>query len=278
MNFLASYGLPSNPFAPAPPSRQMRAPAPPPEPQMPAPLARFEKAGVPDPTLADFVDLGRRVFDPEETTWGRGALPPVRDRLDHILSRMPPLPREAFSEDYAQPARRQAMTPMTGPDTGDENPNADYALPGGYFSRLKRPESGGDASIRNPVTGAGGMYQFLPSTWASIRKSAPQLALSPEGYYDPSPEGRAQQDRAVQYYTQESMRRLVSELGRQPTAGELYALHFLGHEGGMQLLRGLDRPVSETVSAAAIRSNPWLRGYADKPGRALMRRLTAMME
>ncbi len=66
-------------------------------------------------------------------------------------------------------------------------------------------------------------------------------------------------------------------LKRQPTMGELYALHFLGHGGGMNLLQNLDRPVEDVVSPAAINANPWLKQYVGLPARKLLGRLEKMM-
>jgi soluble lytic murein transglycosylase-like protein len=39
---------------------------------------------------------------------------------------------------------------------------------GGFQSCVISRESGGNARAVNPSSGAGGLYQFLPSTWASL--------------------------------------------------------------------------------------------------------------
>ncbi len=39
---------------------------------------------------------------------------------------------------------------------------------GGFRDCVISRESGGNASAVNPTSGAGGLYQFLPSTWASL--------------------------------------------------------------------------------------------------------------
>jgi hypothetical protein len=38
----------------------------------------------------------------------------------------------------------------------------------GFESCVIRAESGGNAAAYNPTSGAGGLFQFLPSTWASL--------------------------------------------------------------------------------------------------------------
>jgi soluble lytic murein transglycosylase-like protein len=41
-------------------------------------------------------------------------------------------------------------------------------VPGSFQECVIARESGGDASAVNPASGAGGLYGFLPSTWASL--------------------------------------------------------------------------------------------------------------
>jgi LysM repeat protein len=54
---------------------------------------------------------------------------------------------------------------------------ATYSGGSGYQSCVIAAESGGNASAVNPSSGAGGLYQFLPSTWAALGHSGlPQNA------------------------------------------------------------------------------------------------------
>lgn len=277
--FLSRWGLAQDPFAPQEgyaPARRMPIPSPSyaEVPDFRPPPRSQEIETQEQPSLADIIRLGGRIFGEEDDV--RWQMPKTLEEAIRAIPGLPAPPvRDDYQASYVPP--RRARTPLEGPDTGEENPNAGGAVPAGYFARLQGPESGGDASIRNPVTGAGGLYQFLPSTWRQIMREAPQLGLTEAGFYDPSPAGRAQQDRAIRHYTDQSLRILEPMLGRQPTMGELYALHFLGPSGGPQLLRALDKPVGETVSAAAIKANPWLKDFVDKPGRALLRRFEKMM-
>lgn len=274
MSFLDAYKLPDNPFAPQQSGRAPRPSfTPPPPPGIDLSAPSLPPPEIPKETDAEYfakllASLGGEEPD-RDMIWSALA------KAERTMRSLPPLP-EGYGRPEAPWGSSPSMTPTEGPDTGAPNPNAGGA-PAGYFKRLAIPESGGDATARNKTTGAGGLFQILPTTWQGIMKAAPHLGLTTSGLYDPSPDGVAQQQRAADHYTSESMRRLVPALGRQPTMGELYALHFLGHGGGMSLLNGLDKPVGEVVSAAAIEANPWLKSYTKKPARTLLSRLEAMM-
>ena len=54
---------------------------------------------------------------------------------------------------------------------------ATYSGGSGYQACVIASESGGNPSAVNPSSGAGGLYQFLPSTWAALGHSGlPQNA------------------------------------------------------------------------------------------------------
>lgn len=143
---------------------------------------------------------------------------------------------------------------MAGSATGDIT---DYML------RNRAFESGNNRRARNAGSGASGLYQFLPSTWEGIRKEAPELGLTSEGIFDED-----QQNKAMHHYTKKSDAVLRPVLGRAPTGGELYALHLLGHSGGSHMVQNLDKPLTETVSRAAMDGNPWM--YKFKTGQELI--------
>lgn len=148
----------------------------------------------------------------------------------------------------------RVYSPLDAPDTGEVDTRD---LPEGYFARNRQFESGGNSRARNPITGASGNYQFLPSTWRGLMKEAPHLGLTEDGIFDDK-----QQDAAMKYYTGKSASILRPLLGRAPTGGELYLAHLLGHAGGPAVIRGADRPLSETIDPRAIAANPWLKNYA----------------
>ena len=79
-----------------------------------------------------------------------------------------PAPPPTVSAPVAAPA---AVTQPASTST------ATYSGGSGYQGCVIAAESGGNASAVNPSSGAGGLYQFLPSTWAALGHSGlPQNA------------------------------------------------------------------------------------------------------
>lgn len=187
---------------------------------------------------------------------------PKRD----IMSEIDALKKQIAGATFQMPADVQANTrypngvrprvhnPLEAPDTGEVDTTG---VPVGYFSKNRRFESGDNSRATNPITGAGGDYQFLPSTWKGLMKEAPHLGLTEDGLYDSK-----QQDAAMRYYTAKSVQTLKPLLGRAPTGGELYVAHLLGHSGGPRVIMNQDAPIEKIIDAASIRANPWLRNYA----------------
>lgn len=70
----------------------------------------------------------------------------------------------------AVPDPPPASTPVASTVTSAAAPStATYsAAPGSFQSCVIQAESGGNAQAVNPVSGAGGLYGFLPSTWQAL--------------------------------------------------------------------------------------------------------------
>lgn len=114
------------------------------------------------------------------------------------------LPGSGASQSSDQaPAAPAPDTSSTG--TSDQTASApssgSSAAPGSFQSCVLSRESGGNYSAVNPSSGAGGAYQFLPSTWSSLG-----MPGSPQ---DASP---AQQDQAFQ--------QLYAQQGSAPWASD----------------------------------------------------------
>lgn len=117
-----------------------------------------------------------------------------------------------------------------------------------YYAMLRKIESGGNDSARNP-SGASGRYQFLPSTWKKYGGGADIMDV-------------AAQEAAVRRLTADNAGILSKALGRQPTNGELYLAHQQGAGGALKLLQNPDKTPTELGMAGVVRANG---GDADAP-------------
>jgi resuscitation-promoting factor RpfC len=67
------------------------------------------------------------------------------------------------------PAADPAPAASSAPAEAPESSSASYSgAPGSFQACVVQAESGGNASAVNPSSGAGGLYQFLPSTWQAL--------------------------------------------------------------------------------------------------------------
>jgi resuscitation-promoting factor RpfC len=67
------------------------------------------------------------------------------------------------------PAADPAPVASSATEQAPESSSASYSgAPGSFQACVIQAESGGNASAVNPSSGAGGLYQFLPSTWQAL--------------------------------------------------------------------------------------------------------------
>ena len=79
-------------------------------------------------------------------------------------------PGPAPARPASAPTAAVAATtgPAPAPAAGTSPAGTSSAAPGGFQACVIARESGGNARAVNPASGAGGLYQFLPSTWQSL--------------------------------------------------------------------------------------------------------------
>lgn len=125
-----------------------------------------------------------------------------------------------------------------------------------YLLRTATRESSLDATAQNPSSSARGLFQFIDSTWLeTMKEEGPKLGLgaaaadisktSSGRYVVADPARRAEilamrddpQTSALlaAAFTRRNAKTFESALGRAPTEGELYAAHFLGAQGAIQM-------------------------------------------
>lgn len=94
----------------------------------------------------------------------------------------------------------------------------------GFYTGAQAAESAGNANAVNPVSGASGLYQFMPDTWAGVvRNYGQRYGIRPDGIMDP-----AQQELAIRAITENEYAPVVQRAGREARPEELYSVHLFG--------------------------------------------------
>jgi len=103
------------------------------------------------------------VRDPDLIQVGQRLQVPARSAVAAMV--------RAATAAIPRPAPAQVSAPAA-PSAGSEASApaaASYSgAPGSFQACVIQAESGGNASAVNPYSGAGGLYQFLPSTWQAL--------------------------------------------------------------------------------------------------------------
>jgi hypothetical protein len=123
-------------------------------------------------------------------------------------------------------------------------------------------ESGGDPNARNPTSSAGGLGQFIDSTWLSVlRKHRPDLA-----------DGKSDSDLLALKFDPDLSKEMTAayaadnagilqNAGAAVTPGTTYLAHFAGPQGAVGILNADPAtPVSSILAPAAVKANPFLQG------------------
>jgi hypothetical protein len=123
-------------------------------------------------------------------------------------------------------------------------------VPDGFFDTVRQAESSGRPNAVNPLTGAAGLYQFIPATWAGVvRNYGERYGLTPDGVFDPQ-----QQQRAMEAITQNEYLPVVQRMGREATPQELYAVHLLGAPAYERMVRGMNSSAADALNGHRV---PW---------------------
>jgi hypothetical protein len=141
-----------------------------------------------------------------------------------------------------------------------------------FLMRTAKRESGGDPTARAGTSSASGLFQFVDQTWLSTLKQhgakygyaryADLIQRGQDGRFYVA--GGAEAKKAVMglkldphasslmagELTSDHAAYLKGRVGRAPTAGELYAAHFLGPQGSARLIEAVQS--SPRASAASL--------------------------
>lgn len=117
-----------------------------------------------------------------------------------------------------------------------------YGFDPNTAKRVAQLESSLNPSAQNPNSSAGGLYQFIDSTWGQYGRGANKM--------DP----QANADAGIRYLRDVSSH-LGRSLGRQPEPWEVYLGHQQGMGGASKLLANPQALASSLVGRDAVRLN-----------------------
>lgn len=138
-----------------------------------------------------------------------------------------------------------------------------------YLLKTAQRESSLNPNAKAPTSSAAGLFQFIEQTWlATIKKHGGKHGYG--GYADAIRQGgngqyyvadpQARQQVLGLRYNQDAAAAMAAEMtagnaaylkgrtGRNPTAGELYAAHFLGPAGAANLIEAVERRPGATAA------------------------------
>lgn len=139
-----------------------------------------------------------------------------------------------------------------------------------YLMKTAIRESSLDPNAKAGTSSASGLFQFIEQTWLGMIKKhgaehglgdlADQISQTKSGRYTVADRQVRRDILALRFdpeiaatmageFTKESQQILSKSLGRAPTGGELYAAHFLGSAGAVDLIQAAQRG---EASAAAL--------------------------
>lgn len=118
-----------------------------------------------------------------------------------------------------------------------------------YYSRLSTIESSNNPYAQNSSSSAGGLFQFIDSTWNQWGSG------SKLGTGDNVASG-------IAGLTKSNFNVLKKALGREPTQGELYLAHQQGAGGAVALLSNPNASATEVVGYDAVINNGGTAGMS----------------
>lgn len=142
----------------------------------------------------------------------------------------------------------------------------------GLIDQIIGAESGGNPNAQNPRSSAGGLGQFIDSTWLSmLAKHRPDLTGSPQELL--ALKSNPELSKAMTEAYAADNGQILTKAGYEATPGNTYLAHFAGPQGAVSVLNAdPSAPVSKILGAKVVQANPFLasmtagdlRAWADK--------------
>jgi Transglycosylase SLT domain len=159
-----------------------------------------------------------------------------------------------------------------------------------YLIKTAQRESNLNPNAKAKTSTASGLYQFLDQTWLStvktegaklgLQSEADQIVMNKNGrlsVLDPAMRDKilglrndpVVSSRLAAAFTLRNQAQLASNLGREPSDGELYLAHFLGANGAGEFIRqAVQSPDANAASAFPDAANANHSIFYDKSGKA----------
>lgn len=123
-------------------------------------------------------------------------------------------------------------------------------------------ESGGNPNAQNPNSSAGGLGQFIDSTWlAMLKQERPDLVegRSPQELLALKSDPVLSRQMTEAYANQNGQ--ILSKAGFEANPGNTYLAHFAGPQGAVKVLSAdPSAPVESILGPQAVAANSFLRG------------------
>lgn len=131
----------------------------------------------------------------------------------------------------------------------------DVGVDADILIKIAQAESSLNPDAKARTSSAGGLFQFIDSTWKDmVKRHGDKYGITVADKFDP----RANSIMGA-IFTQENANRLKPVLGREPNAREVYLAHFSGAGTAKKVLAKMKQnpnaPASEAWGSAAIKAN-----------------------
>jgi hypothetical protein len=160
-------------------------------------------------------------------------------------------PATAISQPQQHSENLMNKLGIISPAYADEGPAP--TQPNNLLDKMQVAESGRNPDAKNPNSSASGPYQFTNQTWRDmVNKYGDSTGIKYADKADPD----AQRTMAS-LYARDNANQLASNLGRDPSPGEVYMAHVFGPNGAEKLINatGTGAKAKDIFPANVVRAN-----------------------